>query len=152
VYRKIGGYSYDSVYPGPIGKLVTPLMNPHGEYEDLPQASSLCGACFEACPVRIDIPAMLIKMRNDLRKRGRFPWTYSLAFKLWRIGMSSPFLYRWGAKMHHWFLDAGSREGWNTKLPGPLSGWTDYRDFPAMADRSFRERWGELQEDGEKER
>ncbi len=148
VYRKIGGYAYDSVYPGPIGKLVTPLMNPMGDYEDLPQASSLCGACLEACPVRIDIPAMLIKMRNDLVKRGRMPRAFGIAFKLWRIGMRSPFLYRWGARLHHWFMDAAAQDGWNSKkLPGPLAGWTDHRDFPAMADRPFRDRWAELNDE-----
>jgi L-lactate dehydrogenase complex protein LldF len=55
IYRKIGGHAYGSVYPGPIGALITPLFQ-GSEFKDLPQASSLCGACYEACPVKINIP------------------------------------------------------------------------------------------------
>ncbi len=144
VYRKIGGHAYDSVYPGPIGKLVTPLLNSLAEYENLPQASSLCGACLEACPVRIDIPAMLIRMRNDLLKQGRLPWTWGVGFRLWRVGMQSKLLYKLGAKLSHWFVDAGARGGWHRTMPGPAAPWTDHRDFPALADRPFHERWHEL--------
>ena len=144
VYRKIGGHAYESVYPGPIGKLVTPLLNSMTEYENLPQASSLCGACCEACPVRIDIPSMLIKMRNDLVGKKRYPFGYGMSFKMWKLGMQSKFLYHWGAKMFHWFVDSGASNGWNRTLPGPGSGWTDHRDFPAMAEKPFHDRWAEL--------
>jgi L-lactate dehydrogenase complex protein LldF len=116
VYRKIGGHAYESVYPGPIGKLVSPLLNSMESYENLPQASSLCGACFEACPVRIDIPAMLIRMRRDLVKMKRMPALLGIGFKLWKLGMQSKFLYHWGAKLHHWFLDAGAKDGWHDTL------------------------------------
>jgi L-lactate dehydrogenase complex protein LldF len=152
VYRKIGGHAYDSVYPGPIGKLITPLMNSLEEYENLPQASSLCGACLEACPVRIDIPAMLIHMRNDLLKLGRLPKSYGIGFKFWRIGMRSPLLYRIGARLARWFIGSAAKDGWIESLPGPLAGWTDYRDFPAPAERSFRQQWDELQEELEASR
>lgn len=147
VYRKIGGHAYESVYPGPIGKLITPLLDTMRDYEDLPQASSLCGACLEACPVRIDIPAMLIHMRDDLRRRGRMPWMYRIGFKFWRMGMGSAWLYRVGARMFHRFMDAGARDGWHRTLPGPGAGWTDHRDFPSMADRPFREQWDELMDE-----
>ncbi len=147
VYRKIGGHAYDSVYPGPIGKLITPLLNSLEQYENLPQASSLCGACLEACPVRIDIPTMLIHMRNDLFKRGRLAKSFGIGFRLWRIGMCSPLLYRIGAKMNRWFMRLVGRSGWIGRLPGPLAAWTDHRDFPAPARRSFREQWGELQDE-----
>src|SRR5438067_4093391 len=66
VYRRIGGHAYGSVYPGPIGALITPLFQGLGNFKDLPQASSLCGACYEACPVKIDIPRHLINMRRDI--------------------------------------------------------------------------------------
>src|SRR5690606_4934851 len=154
VYRKIGGHAYDSVYPGPIGKLVTPLLNPPAaaagrdgdwKYQDLPQASSLCGACLEACPVRIDIPTMLIRMRNDLLRQGRLPRSFNIGFKLWRIGMCSPLLYRIGARLNRWLMRLAARDGWLGRLPGPLTGWTDHRAFPAPARRSFRERWKELE-------
>ncbi len=144
VYRKIGGHAYESVYPGPIGKLITPLLSGMETYENLPQASSLCGACLEACPVRIDIPAMLIAMRNDLRRRGRSQAIYRWGFKFWKMGMKSKFLYSLGARMGRLFFDAGARDGWHRELPGPGSGWTDHRDFPAMAAKPFHQRWEAL--------
>jgi len=144
VYRKIGGHAYEATYPGPIGKLITPLLNGIDAYENLPQASSLCGACLDACPVRIDIPTMLIEMRNDLQSSGRMPFFYRMGFKGWRIGMQSKFLYHWGAKMAHKFLDVGTQDGWHRHLPGMASAWTDHRDFPVMADKPFHQRWDDL--------
>lgn len=147
VYRKIGGHAYGSVYPGPIGKLITPLLNSRDQFEYLPLASSLCGACFEACPVRIDIPSLLIQMRSDLARDGRMSRLYALGFKMWKIGMSSAFLYHWGAKMGRVFLKPMTRDGWIRWLPGLAGGWTDHRDLPAMDRRPFRERWAELQQE-----
>ena len=66
IYRKIGGHAYGYVYSGPIGALITPLFQGLENYKDLPQASSLCGACYEACPVKINIPLHLINMRRDI--------------------------------------------------------------------------------------
>lgn len=144
VYRKIGGHAYESTYPGPIGKLITPLLSGMEGYENLPQASSLCGACLDACPVRIDIPTMLIEMRNDLARAGKLGFFYRMGFRFWRIGMQSKFLYRWGSKMGHLFMDVAAQDGWHRKLPGMASAWTDHRDFPAMADRPFHKRWDDL--------
>lgn len=144
VYRKIGGHAYGSVYPGPIGKLVTPLLSGLVPFENLPQASSLCGACLDACPVRIDIPAMLIAMRNDLRKLGRAPFTFRVGFKFWKLGMKSRFLYRMGAKMARWYMALKAKNGWISKLPAQGKVWTDQRDFPAPAKKPFHARWEEL--------
>src|SRR5215207_7032370 len=69
IYRKIGGHAYGSVYPGPIGALITPLFQGLGNFKDLPQASSLCGACYEACPVKINIPQHLINLRRDINQQ-----------------------------------------------------------------------------------
>lgn len=143
VYRTIGGHAYDSVYPGPIGKLVTPLLNTFDQYKDLPQASSLCGSCLDVCPVRIDIPRMLIAMRDDLRRQHKIHWFQRLAFRGWRIGMMSKFLYRMGARFGRWFLNVSSKDGWVAKLPPPFGAWTDHRDFPALADKPFHKRWDE---------
>ena len=152
VYRNVGGHAYESVYPGPIGKLISPLLNSYDQYQELPQSSSLCGACFEVCPVMIDIPEMLIAMRNDLRRKGYLPFSQRIAFLLWSLAMRSPRLYRWGCRFYRWTVDLRSRDGWTRKLPGPLSGWSDHRDVPAMAKRSFRARWAQLaeEEDGAK--
>lgn len=145
VYRRIGGHAYESVYPGPIGKLITPLLASLDEYPDLPTASSLCGACLEVCPVQIDIPTYLLHMRNDLLKQGRMPWTWRIGFKFWRIGMSSAFLYRCGLKFGRMFMWLLSKDGWLKWLPMDGSGWTDHRDFPLPAKRPFRARWADLQ-------
>lgn len=141
VYRKLGGHAYESVYPGPIGTVITPLLNDLVAYEHLPQASSLCEACLEACPQRIDLPTFLIHLRYDLLKRGRAPLLWRLGFKGWKLGMSSKFLYRWGSKMGRWFLGLFGKDGWNRKLLGPGSVWTEHRDFPAMNPRPFHKRW-----------
>ena len=151
VYRKIGGHAYGSVYPGPIGKLISPLLAGLVPYENLPQASSLCGACLDACPVRIDIPALLIRMRNDLLKLGRAPFTFRVGFKFWRIGMKSKLLYRMGAKMARWYMALKAKDGWVSKLPAQGKVWTDQRDFPAPAKRPFHARWDELAAELEQE-
>ncbi len=147
VYRTIGGHAYGGVYPGPIGKLVTPLLEGMCEHKDLPNASSLCGACLDACPVRIPIPEFLIRMRDDLRRRGQMHWFQRLAFRMWRMGMKSKFLYSLGSRMGHIFLDGLlARDGWHSKLPPPGNVWTDQRDFPAMAPRPFHRMWKDLQD------
>ncbi|HOB74576.1 MAG TPA: LutB/LldF family L-lactate oxidation iron-sulfur protein [Phycisphaerae bacterium] len=151
VYRKIGGHAYESVYPGPIGKLVTPLLSGLGPYYNLPLASSLCGACLEACPVRIDIPSMLINMRYDLLKRGQSPLLWRIGFKFWRLGMSSSLLYRMGAKMAGWYMRLIAHNGFVSKLPLDGKVWTDQRDIPAPAKRPFRARWDELMAEIERE-
>src|SRR5207248_695526 len=70
VYRRIGGHAYDAVYSGPMGAVLTPLLSGGTEGRDLPDASSLCGACSEACPVGIPLADMLIRLRADLRRPG----------------------------------------------------------------------------------
>lgn len=150
VYRKIGGHAYESVYPGPIGKLITPLLSGLGPYYNLPLASSLCGACFEACPVRIDIPTMLINMRYDLLKMGKSPLLWRIGFKFWRLGMKSKLLYRMGAKMAGLYMRLIARDGFVSKLPLDGKVWTDQRDLPAPAKRPFHARWNELNEEIER--
>jgi L-lactate dehydrogenase complex protein LldF len=142
VYRKIGGHAYGSVYPGPIGALLTPLMKGLDLYKDLPQASSLCGACFDACPVKIDIPRHLIAMRRDLvqqRRPGRFERGL---YRLWAWALRSPWRYRWLSRLQKWDLRRrASADGWVKNAPGPARGWTQIRDLPAPAPRSFRQMW-----------
>ncbi len=89
VYRTVGGHAYGSVYPGPIGALLTPLFNGLEHHEHLPQATSLCGACYEACPVKINIPEMLVRMRADLRSVGKVPWSQRWMMRLWAMSLAS---------------------------------------------------------------
>jgi L-lactate dehydrogenase complex protein LldF len=142
VYREIGGHAYGGVYSGPIGAVLTPLLDGLAGHTNLPYASSLCGACQEVCPVRINIPDMLLRLRRDaVRERlGTKPGERE-AMRAWRATMLNPRLYRLGGKAAALGSRLIARKGKIRRLPPPLSGWTRRRDFPAFAQQSFRERW-----------
>jgi L-lactate dehydrogenase complex protein LldF len=146
VYQQIGGHAYGSVYPGPIGSVVTPGLYGLDPWSDLPHASSLCGACREVCPVRIDIPRMLLKLRDEGTKRDKYPYWLKMGLNLYRFAALRPRLFRLGGRLGGQATRMLGRDGWVTKLPGPLSAWTDQRDFPALARKSFSQRWREGQE------
>jgi L-lactate dehydrogenase complex protein LldF len=142
VYRRIGGHAYGGVYSGPIGSILTPLYDSVEDNPHLPHASSLCGACQAACPVKINIPQMLIGLRElqqhrEGAKNRRERWAYRAACAVLR----RPWLYRLSLKLARLALGALARGGWVKRLPGPGAGWTSVRDFPAPAVRSFREVW-----------
>jgi len=147
IYRKVGGHTYGSVYPGPIGALITPLFNGLAEHKHLPQASSLCGACYEACPVKINIPEMLIAMKKDLKVIGETPWYEKAIFKLWTIGLANLTAYRFGQRVQQIMLRKfmKSTDGYITKMPGPAAGWTKVRDFPQPPKENFRDLWKKRQ-------
>jgi L-lactate dehydrogenase complex protein LldF len=144
VYRKIGGHSYGSVYPGPIGALLTPLFQGLGKFKDLPQASSLCGACYEACPVKINIPQHLIRMRRDIVSREMNGPIERAIYRTWAWALQSPFLYKLIGHFQKWDLRRRAREtGWVEKMPSIASGWTQIRALPAPARRTFHQLWRE---------
>ncbi len=143
VYQQIGGHAYGSVYPGPVGAVLTPGLYGIGPWNELPHASSLCGACREVCPVRIDIPRMLLKLRNEVTQAGHAPTWLKIGMKLYRFGVVHPWLYRFGGQMSCWATRLLAKNGWISQLPGPVAAWTDYRDFPAFAPKSFSQRWKE---------
>src|SRR5258705_9355032 len=99
VYRQIGGHAYGYTYPGPIGILLTAMLHGNGAVKDLAHASSLCGACKDVCPVRIDIPRMLVELRESLDREKIAPWSERMVFGLARRVMSSPGLFRAGARL-----------------------------------------------------
>jgi L-lactate dehydrogenase complex protein LldF len=141
VYREIGGHAYGSVYPGPVGAVLTPALGGIKQWSELPHASSLCGACREVCPVRIDIPRMLLKERDEATRAGKAPLWLQLGLKVYRTTVVHPVLFKSATTLSRWgtrLLGAPTR-GWLRWLPPPLKGWTDYRDFPAFAPRSFSE-------------
>jgi L-lactate dehydrogenase complex protein LldF len=142
IYRKIGGHAYGSVYPGPIGALITPLFQGLEKYKDLPQASSLCGACYEACPVKINIPKHLINMRRDIN-RARYNGVFErMIYGVWAWAMKSPFLYGVIVTMQKWDLRRRAwGSGWVRKLPLFGKGWTQVRDMPAPARKTFHQMW-----------
>jgi L-lactate dehydrogenase complex protein LldF len=122
--------------------VLTPLYVGLREYPLLPHASSLCGACQAACPLKISIPRMLVHLRQDLNRESRRIRAESLIYGIWKLGLRWPRLYRIGA----WLTTrlVGRAAGWFERLPGPFAGWTQARDFPAPAPRSFRDLWKEL--------
>jgi L-lactate dehydrogenase complex protein LldF len=139
VYREIGGHAYGSVYPGPVGSVLTPALGGIAQWSDLPHASSLCGACREACPVRIDLPRMLLKERDDATRAGKIPLWLRLGLGVYRTAAIHPVLFQAAVWSMRWSTRVLSLpwHGWLPWAPPPLSGWTDYRDFPAFAARPF---------------
>lgn len=144
IYRNVGGHAYGGVYAGPIGAVLTPLYDGLEANSHLPHASSLCGACQAACPVKIQIPELLIKLREQLHHKsdasGRFE---GVAYRIWAFAMRHPRCYRlltWLATrtVGRWRRSSG----WIRHMPG-LGGWTNSRDFPAPATARFRDWWAE---------
>jgi L-lactate dehydrogenase complex protein LldF len=140
VYRTIGGHAYGDTYSGPVGAIVTPGLRGIDGWRELPHASSLCGACREVCPVRLDIPRMLLALRRAGSDEPR-PRSLGPAIKMFAWVASRPAVYRSAARIARWSLACMARNGWVTRLPGFAGGWTRYRDFKAPAGPSFQELW-----------
>jgi L-lactate dehydrogenase complex protein LldF len=144
VYERTGGHAYDSMYQGPIGAILTPQLRGEEAAGSLPFASTLCGACYEVCPVKIDIPRILVHLRGRMvaAHRARSPVdgeALAMRAAAWIFGGARRLefaqdLARFGQSL---FVRGGSIP----HLPGPLSGWTRTRDFPAMPAQSFRGWW-----------
>ncbi len=148
VYGKIGGHAYGWVYPGPIGSIVSPALVGLKEAKDLPQASSLCGACREVCPIKIDIPRMLLHLRQRLNEGpAEAEVVATPAARMAASGyawlMSNPAVLTTADKVGRLLQAPLVSEGKFTKrVPLPLvSRWTANRDLPALPRRSFREIW-----------
>ncbi len=151
IYRHIGGHSYGSIYPGPIGAVLSPLLGGYDDYKELPYASSLCAACTEACPVKIPLHDLLVKhRRNMVEDQGKGGFAEKLAMKGFAMAASSPAIYKMGSKAAPTMMGPFSKEGKISKGPGPVKPWTDIRDFPEPSKESFRQ-WFEKRENGGKQ-
>ncbi len=146
VYREIGGHAYGSTYSGPIGAVISPLLPTHvTDPEKLPHASTLCGACRDACPVKIDLPRLLLDLRADQVDDGDAAWFDRQAMHGFLYAMRERGRYEAAGKL----VGLGSNllaalSGGNIRaLPPPLSAWTDSRNFPPFAKKSFRDQWSE---------
>jgi len=153
VYRQIGGHAYGWVYGGPIGAVLTPLYQGLEEWGELAQASSLCGACFEACPVKIPLHEMLIGIRRMSAVRGLTKPGEGLIFRAFGRMIGNPRLFRAAQLAGRWLQRPFVRRDRIRAGPPPLSGWLKGRSLPALASRTFREVWvKELQSEGRERR
>ncbi|MGX1710928.1 LutB/LldF family L-lactate oxidation iron-sulfur protein [Streptomyces albidoflavus] len=143
VYERAGGHAYGSTYPGPIGAVLTPqLAGMHAAKDDpnssLPYASSLCGACFDACPVKIDIPSLLVELRHqNTEQSGRT--VEQAAMKAAAAVMARPGLYTTAQKAAGLGRVVAGRDKKITRLPAPFDGWSESRDLAAPPKQTFRD-------------
>ncbi len=150
VYQQIGGHAYGAVYAGPIGSVITPQIDGFRVARHLPFASSLCGACRDVCPVKIDIPNALIHLRKHIVSHGQpapivSPVRAKTTFRAWRWSMTSDLRYR----MVIAFARFAQRMGVTTLL-GPSRKWGHRRSVPRIAKKDFRQIWAsELADDRE---
>jgi L-lactate dehydrogenase complex protein LldF len=150
VYERTGGHAYNSVYPGPIGAILTPQLVGVGKpgSDSLPYASSLCGACYEVCPVKINIPEVLIHLRGRVVRRRQDTGgplakldPENAAMQLLAKVFSDRQRFEGAqklARVGQWPL---ARGGAIRRLPGKLAGWTEVRDLKPLPDQTFREWW-----------
>jgi L-lactate dehydrogenase complex protein LldF len=144
VYKSIGGHAYGGTYPGPIGAVITPGLQGLAGWADLPKASTLCGACRDVCPVRLEIPRMLLHLRAEaVRTPGARAVPFALRAGLRAFGLVAgrPRVYRLATALVRRFLRARAREGWITRLPSLAAGWTRVRDLKAPAPVTFQQQW-----------
>ena len=141
VYQRVGGHSYGSIYSGPIGAVITPLYQGLEVARDLPYASSLCGACSNICPVKIDIHHLLLWLRNKAVGQGTAPWQERLMMKLFLFGMKDAFIYRSGSRLLRMAMGLLGKQTKPLNVPG----WTETRDFPPLAGKTFKQMWKELE-------
>ncbi|MFP7170664.1 LutB/LldF family L-lactate oxidation iron-sulfur protein [Terribacillus sp. 7520-G] len=151
VYRHIGGHSYNSIYPGPIGAVLTPLLGGYDDFKELPYASTLCAACTDACPVKIPLHQLLHRHRQVIVEReGRAPISEKMAMKAFGIGASSNPLYAAGSKMASSVMKPFTKDETISKGPGPLKAWTEIRDLPAPNKERFRDWFKEHEKERDK--
>jgi L-lactate dehydrogenase complex protein LldF len=156
VYERTGGHAYGSVYPGPIGAILSPLLTGVESNPTLPYASSLCGACYDVCPVKINIPEVLVHLRGkvvDAKREHLLPTPEQLAMQAMGWIFADPKRYE-VAQQLAWAGSAPLALGGDKirALPPPLSAWTSARDAPTVPAESFRDWWrrtrGEVTEPG----
>lgn len=152
VYERTGGHAYSSVYPGPIGAILTPQLLDIRQAETLPYASSLCGACYDVCPVKINIPQILIYLRGRVVRRKQLSRRLrdranleGLVMRMIARTFGSRVRYEQAQKLAQLGQLPLKRGDFIEWLPGEPGNWTIMRDMPAVPDQSFRDWWRERQ-------
>jgi L-lactate dehydrogenase complex protein LldF len=146
VYRQTGGHAYGSVYAGPIGAILTPQLMEMEHAQSLPYASSLCGACYEVCPVKINIPEVLIHLRHKVVEQNGIFNAEALAMRTMGMIFTSERRFRAAQRLGRiaespLVRKDGQGQGWIGWLPGLLGGWTQVRDLQSMPTETFRDWW-----------
>jgi L-lactate dehydrogenase complex protein LldF len=147
VYRQTGGHAYGSVYPGPIGAILTPQLMQMHHGQSLPYASSLCGACYEVCPVKINIPEVLIELRaqvtdQERKQARRFFDPMYLGMRVAALLLSRAWLLHAAQRMGRVGLGFFTgKDGWIHRLPGLGAQWTQTRDLRGLPEETFHEWW-----------
>lgn len=145
VYNAIAGHAYGWVYPGPMGSVLSPLLIGLREAHHLPNASSLCGACSEVCPVKIPLPELLRKHRELALEQKITPARWRFGLKVWGWLAAHPLLYRATTSMAARLLSLIARGRGRLRRVPLAGGWTEGRDLPAPEGRSFMAQWKERQ-------
>lgn len=149
VYRHVGGHTYGSIYSGPIGAVLSPLLGGYEDFKELPYASSLCGACTEVCPVKIPLHQLLHLHRQKIvEQEGKAPISERLIMKAFGLGASTSPLFNMATKVASPIMSPFVKDDKITSGPGPLKAWTEVRDFPAPNKESFRH-WMKQRQKGE---
>ncbi len=147
VYRQTGGHAYGSVYAGPIGAILTPQLMQLEHAQSLPYASSLCGACYEVCPVKINIPEVLIDLRAKVtdRQRERASRLFDpMYLSMWAANFvfASAWRFRKAQQFGRIALKVFTqKDGWIHSLPSLGARWTMTRDLRGLPDQTFRQWW-----------
>jgi L-lactate dehydrogenase complex protein LldF len=148
VYERTGGHAYGSTYPGPIGAILTPMLSGMSEAGSLPYASTLCGACYEVCPVKINIPEVLVHLRHQEVKHAVSNDRVRARLSPERMAMRTMARVFADRRLYEAAQRAGRLGQWPLvhrgridRLPGPLSGWTSTRDLTPLPEQSFRDWW-----------
>jgi len=154
VYRQTGGHAYGSVYPGPIGAILTPQLQHLKHAQTLPYASSLCGACYEVCPVKINIPEVLIELRarvtdQERDEPSRFFDPLYLGLRVANLIFSRSWLFHLSQRLGRIGLRLfTARDGWIHRLPSVGGRWTMTRDLRGLPKQSFHEWWAGREKKG----
>lgn len=142
VYERVGGHAYESTYPGPIGAILAPQLGRLRSDETLPWASTLCGACYDACPVKIDIPNILVHLRGRVTAERGAGLGERAAMAAMVHAFSSRKRYERAQRTARTGMHLAASNGvFDRKLPGPLAAWTLHRDLPAPDGPTFRDWW-----------
>ena len=142
VFRTVGGHTYGTTYPGPIGSVLTPHLRGIDEFHHLSYASSLCGACTDACPVKIDLHHHLLENRRNAVNHSARPWAEQMGFKIWQWTMQSPSRFRIVGGLARMALRITHSLGLDGTALDPMGPWSKNHAAPRVPEKSFRALWG----------